>query len=83
MEPAEGLFLYGVQGQGGKETVIVRADGSFPVGPGSAETGLPGDQPAAVGAKGAGKDFLRGRHLCLTTWNRNNWTGSVAAIFPF
>ena len=83
MEAAEGLFFDGIQGQGGEESIIVRADLPLPMAPGPAETGLSRGQLSVMGTEGAGEEGLRFRHLCLTTWNRNKLTGSLAAIFPF
>ena len=50
MEAAEGLFFDGIQGQGGEESIIVRADLPLPMAPGPAETGLSRGQLAVMGS---------------------------------
>ena len=65
MELPQGLFLDGVQGQGGEPAVVQGDHPAAPAGPGPAQAGLALFQGAVVKAEVT--DCL---HVCRTTSNR-------------
>ena len=65
VEPPQGLFLDGVQGQGGEAAIVQGDNLPAPIGPGPAQAGLALRQGAAVKAEITGN-----LHRCRTTSNR-------------
>ena len=66
MEPAQGLFLDGIQGQAGQLSIVQQHNSSIPADPGPAEAGLAFFQMAMVEAQLTGY-----AHVCRTTSNRS------------
>ena len=77
VEPPQGLFLDGVQGQGGEAAIVQGDNLPPPIGPGPAQAGLALRQGAAVKAEITGN-----LHRCRTTSNRWRCRGPRGGCLP-